>query len=202
MNWLRMLVRNQSGMGATTSGIIAATGTAAGSTLMTLASPLLLGAAAGGPVGIVIGAGVVLISTILGAVGVGNGCGQTCITASNNANAIEVQMKANLAAFQAGQIDQATGLSNFSQLWTAMVSMCDQVGGSQASGCIGDRQAGACKWKDAQGNCWNWWTAYHDPIANASTAATSPSIGSLLTNLSTAELILVAAFGIGLVEAL
>jgi len=187
------------GLGAagSTSGIISATGSAAGSTLITLSAPALL---ALGPVGVAIGAGVVLVSQVLGVLGVGNGCGQTCITASSNANQIEAAMQANLAAFLAGEVDQATALAKFDSYWNTHVQMCHQVGGDQATNCVADRQAAACKWRDASGACWNWFVGYRDPIANAAAPVTTPTLGSLLSG-STLELLILAALGIGLVEA-
>jgi len=168
----------------------------AGGTLLTL-TPLL----ALGPVGAIIGAGVVAVSTLLGTFGVGNGCGQSCVVASQNANQIEDQMKQNLAAFQSGQIDRATALSNFDILWNAFVQMCHQVGGDQQTNCIADRQAGACKWHDAAGQCWNWDTGYRAPIQNAAAAAPTVAVSSLLKNITLPELLVLGVIGFGIAEA-
>ena len=37
--------------------------------------------------------------------------------------------------------------------------------GSAGVACIADRQQGACHYQ-VNGQCWNWFTGYHDPIAN------------------------------------
>src|SRR6185369_8545402 len=195
--------RSQFGLGsgptATTSGLIAATGGAAGSTLSIL-SPILLGSTAG-PIGAAIGAGIVAVTQVLGVFGVGNGCGQSCVVASQNANDIENQMKQNLAAFQSGQIDRATALSNFDILWNAFVQMCHQVGGDQQTNCIADRQAGACKWHDSAGQCWNWDTGYRAPIQNAAAAAPTVAVSSLLKNITLPELLVLGVIGFGIAEA-
>lgn len=109
---------------------------------------------------------------------VGGGCGQTCVVASQNTNQIEDAMKANLAAFRAGQIDQSTALATFDSLWQQQASMCQQVGGPRAGQCVSDRQAGACTWKDATGVCWNWFSGYRDPIANSVPSGSYGTAGS------------------------
>ncbi|MFI5115046.1 MAG: hypothetical protein ACHP7J_07870, partial [Terriglobales bacterium] len=48
--------------------------------------------------------------------------------------------------------------------------------GGAGQRCTGDRERGACKWKQTGespwpggpklGECWNWFSAYRDPIAN------------------------------------
>jgi hypothetical protein len=109
----------RSGLGATTSQEISTIGGSVGSSIVLLAAPALL---ALGPLGIAIGGGIMAVTAVLGALGVGNGCGGTCVQASNDANQIEVQMKANLAAYLAGNISQAEALSVFDQLWARTAS--------------------------------------------------------------------------------
>jgi len=196
-----MLIAAQHGLGATVPQLIGTTGQVAGATVGTLATTILSTSAIGGPVGIAIGAGIAAISTLLAVAGVGEGCGQSCITASNNANQIEQQMKDNLAAFQAGAIDQATALANYSILWNAYKQMCEQV--NPGGGCITDRQAGACKWKDASGQCWNWDIGYRAPIAARAPQGTAPtaSITSIVGSMSLAEWLLLGIVSWGVAEA-
>ena len=190
-----MLIRT-AGLGATsTSGLIAATGSAAGGTFALLATPAMGISALGGPVGMAIGTAVALVSQLLGYLGVGNGCGQGCVTASTNANAIEQQMRDNLAAFQSGQISQAAAEANYQTLWQSFAAMCAQVQGNN-SACVTDRQQGACKWKDASGACWNWYTGYYLPIAQAAPTSAA-SLTSILGTLSPAEWLLIAGLGLG-----
>jgi hypothetical protein len=89
-------------------------------------------------------------------------------------NQIEADvMKPNLAAWQAltpaqkTSNQQAAALQIFMLGWNQVVQLCSNIQlGSAGTSCIADRQNGACKWKDASGKCWNWWSGYHDPIAN------------------------------------
>lgn len=111
------------------------------------------------------------VTELLASVGVGKGCGQTCITASNYANQAESLLKQNLSAYMAlatprAQSAQQAALNNFQQIWNGLVTACAGVPGTAGQNCVTDRQQGACKWKDANGQCWNWFIGYHDPIAN------------------------------------
>lgn len=187
------------GMGATGSQIIGVTGQTAGSLFGTLvaASPWLQTAIGiTGPVGLAIGGAVAAVAGLLSAFGVGSGCGQSCIQASNDANQIEAAMKANLAAFQAGQISQTEALQNFDGLWQQLTQACGQIGGGAGANCVSDRQEGACKWRDSSGACWNWFIGYRDPIANAPASSSPLSSGSLV------PLLAAGAVGLLLAEAL
>lgn len=103
---------------------------------------------------------------------VGQGCGQTCTLTSDAANQIEEQLKANLAAYMAiprTASVQAAALNVFDSYWNALVQYCSQPefqSTKAGKNCIEDRQAGACKWKDESGQCWNWHKGYREPIAN------------------------------------
>jgi hypothetical protein len=162
---------------AATGGLIAAAG----------------GAAIAGPIGAAVGAALAL----LGVLGAGGGCGQSCIAASNDANAVELALKANLAAFLTGQISQAAALANFQALWLQLQEGCAQIGGTAGQACISDRQVGACKWQTAPGGwdaasctytapgaagsgstCWNWDVGYSSPIVNAPACFLDASAGA------------------------
>jgi hypothetical protein len=187
------------GMGAiaaTTPQLISTAGGVAGSTLaatIALWAPLI---GVTGPVGLAIAGGVAAVTAILGALGVGSGCGSTCIQASNDANQIETQMRANLAAYQAGQIDGTTAVANFDQLWTGLENACNQIGGGAGQNCISDRQQGACKWRDSSGACWNWFIGYRDPIAIGSGG------GSAASSINWTSLALLAGAGLLVAEVL
>ncbi len=164
------------GMGATGPQILGTTGAVVGTTGVAIATAALPSVgllapslAIAGPIGAAVG-GVI---ALLGAFGVGSGCGQSCIQASNDANAVEDAMKQNLAAFQAGQISRDAALANFDNLWNQLKQACQAIGGGAGQNCVGDRQEGACKWKDSSGQCWNWFIGYRDPIANSSAGLVS-----------------------------
>jgi len=135
----------------------------AGSTLLTIAP--LTGVAA--PFVALAGS----ITQLLAAVGIGSGCGQACIAATSYANQAEVLLRQNLSMYQAiatprPQSVQQAALANFDKIWTGLQVSCAGVPGGAGQRCIGDRQAGACHFKDSSGNCWNWFMGYRDPIAN------------------------------------
>ena len=108
-------------------------------------------------------------------------------------NSAEYQMKQNLAAWNASPkcaADQMQALANFDKLWAGVVQTCTQIAGGPSSdsaaagtNCIQDRQAGACTWRDS-GQCWDWFIAYRDPIANDPDAVQSydPLTGEILSN--------------------
>lgn len=107
------------------------------------------------------------VAEILGAIGVGKGCGQTCITASNYANQAEALMNQNLNAYVSlttrYQSQQTQALQNFDQLWAGLVSACSNPALNDAGkNCISQRQSGSCAFKTSPGqgcqpsqsNCW------------------------------------------------
>lgn len=101
-----------------------------------------------------------------------SGCGQSCVVTSNWANQAEGWLKQNLAAYMAlptprAESAQAAYLANFDKIWDYLVQECSSPGLSTAGrNCIADRQAGACKWRSSDGQCFNWFSGYRDPIAN------------------------------------
>lgn len=109
-------------------------------------------------------------------------------------NAAEYQMRQNLAAWNASPkcaADQMQALANFDKLWNGVLQTCTQIAGGPSSdsaaagtNCIQDRQAGACKFKDSAGACWDWFIAYRDPIAQdpAAVQTYDPLTGEILTN--------------------
>jgi hypothetical protein len=107
---------------------------------------------------------------LLAAIGVGKGCGNTCITASKYADKAEALLKQNLDTYKAlatprSKSAQTAALLIFDQVWSGLQTSCATVGGTAGTNCIADRQAGACKWTNAAG-CFNWFVGYRDPIAN------------------------------------
>ena len=106
-------------------------------------------------------------------------------------------------------------LTVFDAIWTDLEQQCGAPSlGDPGKRCISDRQQGACKWKQtgqspwpggpALGECWNWFNAYRDPIANdpvvadpvSSVAGAAQSLESILSGSSGSSavpLLLVAA---------
>ena len=85
-------------------------------------------------------------------------------------NAVEPLLQKNLQGYLDGprtRSAQKQALENFDAAWTWVQQHCAiPVMGDPGQWCVQDRQAGACKWRDAAGACWNWFSGYRDPIAN------------------------------------
>jgi len=115
------------------------------------------------------------------------GCGPTCVDASNYVNEVEPYFLQNVQNYASTPIRtksfQALHLSNFDNAYNALVQKCQQIGGAGGTNCIKDRQSGACKWKASPwvwnsdgtltlagpagsgSQCWNWVYGYRDAIA-------------------------------------
>ena len=106
----------------------------------------------------------------------------------------EAFARQNLAAWQALTPSEKTpeaqqaALMNFDNLWNQVLQACGSGQyGTAGQACIADRQAGACKYKGADGQCWNWFVGYRDPIANdpqvnAATASASSILPAGVTS--------------------
>jgi len=161
-------------IGANTVG-----GKISGGGTMILAAAPFAGPAA--PVVAIVGAVVTVAGKIIQFVGWGDGCGQNCVLASNWANQAEDLLKANINAYFSSPVrnesTRQAALGGFDAIWAQLANACGQkqLGGAGIR-CTGDREKGACKWKQtgvspwpggpAKGECWNWFSAYRDPIAN------------------------------------
>lgn len=166
--------RKHGGMGSTGSNVV----TAVGGTIMSAA--VLAGPAA--PLVAAVGALVALGGVMAGALHIGEGCGPTCIQATQIVNQAEPTFKMNLDAYEAGTIDQSTAVSNFQQMWTAVQQSCGAIPGVAGQNCVSDRAAGSCKWKD-NGNCWNWDIGYHQPLLSPATVPYSGGTGISTSNI-------------------
>ena len=194
------------GMGDIPSGAYASAGTGAASIISTagnenlptstriessIASGLLSAAPFTGPAApFVAAAGAA--AALLAAMGVGSGCGQTCVISTKYANQAEAVLKQNLQTYLAQRpryySAQQAALGVFNAVWNDMVAQCSNPSlGNAGVRCITDRQSGACKseWM-TNGQCWNWWIGYHDPIANDGTVQPdpTPTVSSTVSDLT------------------
>lgn len=84
-------------------------------------------------------------------------------------NEIEPKLAENLNGYLSGsryRSSQAQALANFDAAWQAVIQACSNPDlGSAGQRCISDRDRNACVWKE-NGQCWNWFVGYRDPIAN------------------------------------
>lgn len=162
-----------------------------------------------GPVGAIIGAaaaGLIEVGSLIAEQF--QGCGQTCVISSDDANQVGDAMLQNLRTYTAAPFDpalQAAALNNFDTAWSALTAACGNPQlGKAGVNCISDRQRGACTWKAAPGGwvsnasapggyawtdwgaagsgttCWNYFVGFRDPIANDPRASSyvSPSTGA------------------------
>jgi hypothetical protein len=141
-----------------------------------------------GPIGAAIG-GLIAIGQLL--VGIFQGCGQTCVQASNIANQVEQALQQNLFAYINSPVRtvsmQAAAINNFNTAWNALTQACGNPAlQSAGQNCISERQQGACSYKTTPGGwtqgtdgtctytypgangsgtaCWNWFVGYLTPL--------------------------------------
>lgn len=141
------------------------------------------------------------VAKILAALGVGEGCGSTCIQATSIVNNAEPAFLANVQQYEAGQITQSQAIDTYNNLWSALAVACHAIPGTAGQTCLSDRQQGACTWKQtsdgdtlglpgvpAVGECWNWYLGYYVPLTyppvNAPAASAGSSAGSSSTGAS------------------
>jgi len=160
-----------------------------------------------GPVGAIIGAAAAGLIAIGGLIADAfQGCGQTCVISSQDANQVGDVLLQNLRQYIAAPFDpalQAAALNNFDTAWAALQAACGNPSlGAAGQRCISDRQRGACVWKASAGGwvadstasggyrwtdygpagsgntCWNYFVGFRDPIANDPRAASyvAPSV--------------------------
>lgn len=112
-------------------------------------------------------------------------------------NELEPYLKQNLEGYLNGprtRSSQAQALANFDAVWSTLVENCRvEEMGDPGVRCVEDRDAGSCQWKDAGGQCWNWFSGYRDPIAKDAQVKPDPtvsqSIGTALSDVLPAGLI-------------
>lgn len=179
------------------------------------AAGLISGAtgATSGIIGALTAASAVGVATGIGAAVVGliaiskviydlvQGCGETCIAASNIANQVGDQISQAMHLYMSQPVHyesmQTAYLNLFDTAWAQLQNMCSNPQlGSAGQACISDRQAGACKWTSSPGGwnqnpdgtwtytwagpagsgtaCWNYFNGMRDPVANDPTVVPDP----------------------------
>lgn len=103
------------------------------------------------------------IAELAGALGIGSGCGQTCITATQYANRTSDLAQQNMNVYLSLPTPrpkslQQEALGNFDAIWNALVQQCGNPAlGSAGQRCISERQ---------RGGKYDYFSYYRDPIAN------------------------------------
>ena len=195
-----MIVTNK-GLGVTGSQIVGA----AGSAVMSAGAAVAMLAPASGPLAPIIAAVGGLIA-LAGVLGVGNGCGPTCVQATSIVNQAEPAFEENLSEYESGQISQSQAISNYNAGQTAIAQACGAIPGSAGQNCVSDRfTPGGCKWNatsqpypssPAVGECWNWYSGYYLPLTQpAQTPYQGETISgsTVVSDLTSSPLVLVAA---------
>ena len=182
-------------------------GTAANATYAAITTSGMVVAAACAVCAPVVGL-VIAAAAIAKALNVGEGCGPTCIQATNIVNQAEPIFRQNVAEYESGGIDQATAVSNWTQMWSAIQQACGGIPGAAGSKCVSDRAVGSCKYKQTAapkypgepqlGECWNWDAAYHQPLLQPALVAFSGggvngSLNSVVSSLTSNPMLLIGA---------
>jgi len=146
------------------------------------------------------------VAELLGAMGVGSGCGQSCVLSTSYANKAEQILSQNLNTYFAlpaprDPAARAMALNVFDAVWNDLSQQCSNPAlGTAGRKCITDRQAGACTWRQtsdsgipgapAVGECWNWFNGYRDPIANDPNVAAVSATNALESAASSVSSVL------------
>lgn len=184
------------GMGATT------TVPASKIAFSAAASALLTAAAVTPPPANAILAAAAGIAATLGALGVGEGCGSTCVQATSIVNQAEPAFLANVQQYERGEITAEQAQQTWGNLWQAVETSCAAIPGAAGQDCVSDRADGACKWRQTstspllglpgepeEGECWNWKSGYFDPLTHppvnvpAESSALVSDSGSILSSV-------------------
>lgn len=173
------------------SGLTVGTSVAASAGLLTAIG---IGAQAVPIVGSIVGG----IALVIGALGIGNGCGASCTASTAVVNEIEPYLQQNLQAAQQQaaanegcltSAEVSTLQANFNQLWNYVTQNCQKVGGPGGSQCVADRQ---------RGGKWDWFKLYLDPINSYPVCSISSSAGLVSSFSSLSPLMLGGIALIGL----
>lgn len=183
--------------------------------------------AVGGPVGAIIGAAAAALISIGGLIADQfQGCGQTCVISSQDANQVGDVMLQNLRQYTAAPFNpslQAAALNNFDTAWAALQAACSNPQlGAAGQRCLSDRQRGACTWKASPGGwvadstasggyrwtdwgaagsgsaCWNYLVGMRDPIANDPRASSysASPLSTISAGVTSVGDSLLSAFGV------
>lgn len=145
-----MFVNSRNGMGSVPTSTIIATGVTSAGTIAGAAGLLTaigIGAQFVPIVGTIIGG----VALAIEALGLGNGCGGTCVEATQIANAASQALALNLQAAQAQakanggcltQAEQDTAIANIQNIYQSVIQQCGQIPAPGGTQCIADRKAG------------------------------------------------------------
>lgn len=175
----------QFGPGGSTQGEVAAGAGFAGSTVLAILGP----AAAAGPIGLAIGAGVAAITLLSGKIAhLINGCGDACVQATSIVNEAETYVKGISDAYwqtpTRTKSYQAWVLGQLDSIFSQVRTLCGKIGGDPGTRCVQERLVRGFRppWcTDSNvplSQCGGWYDVTYDPIANdAGVVADPPTSG-------------------------
>ena len=166
------------GLAGLNGPVAAQVGTGAAS----IGTSIAVGAAFGGPIGAAAGAIVGLVGSLLFKPDFNK------IATTKVVDQLEPYLKQNLDSWQSLPTEYKTVsvqqyyLNNFDQIWQQVVNNCSNPQyGNAGQNCISDRQADSCKYH-ANGQCWNWFIGYRNPIANDPLVHPDPTMVDQVNN--------------------
>lgn len=188
------------GMGAANTEALVYAGIGTAASVVALTVPV---------VGPIIAGVVMAAAAIAKAIGIGNGCGPTCVAATNVVNQAEPAFVDNVWNYENGMISQATAQANYQQLVAAVTQACQGIPSPGGTQCISDRfNPNASTWTQTAngdtlglpgvptvGQPWNWVTGYGNPLnyppINASSVSSNPvsSVESLVGGMSMTDML-------------
>lgn len=190
-----MLPPMRRGMGQTVTtggggGVAALAGGALSSASAVTSAVLLAVGAVAPPIAALI---AVLGATLGPLIAKFSGCGQTCIVATSDVNAVGTQMTAAFQQYMQAPVHYASAQQAFLILFNTLMQQLQQACSNPALGqagqnCIADNSPNACQWKASPGgwsqgangqwtytywgaagsgnSCWNPYTGIYDMVAN------------------------------------
>jgi hypothetical protein len=155
------------------TGALFSAGSSIGASLLAL-SP------ATGPAAPFVAIAGALAAFATGVLGIGSGCGQTCVTATDYANYFGCVIQVNLNTYLAlptprTPAQQAAALAVYDQAWAWLEQACGAVKGSAGSNCLSQRAAGG-KYDS---------TGYRNVIANDPCVCEDPAPVDSVTGAAT-----------------
>jgi len=148
-----------------------------------IAAGLLALSPATGPAAPFVAIAGALAAFATGVLGIGKGCGATCVDATEVANYTECVMAVNLNTYMATwpryASMQTAAEQVFNSAWAYLQQGCGEVGGTAGNGCISQR---------SRGGIYDDFASFYDPIANDPCVQPDPTPVNAVTGAaSTAE---------------
>lgn len=171
---------------ATTQQTVVQTTQLAGAGASAIVASVLGPAAAAGPIGIAIGGAVLAITQLSGTIShLIDGCGQSCVQATDIVNQAETYVQQIAAAYWQAPTRtksfQAWTLQQLDAIFAKVAQLCGQIGGTAGANCVKERLTRGYRppWctdlNVPLSQCGGWYDVTYDPIANDAGVQPDPS---------------------------